>query len=294
MQMLRTFTWLIAAWLLWPAATLAQSGLTLPAVPENRNFIQDYANVIVSGAALRTMGELQRVAFEQHDTPVMVVTVSSMAQYGGSGYSIERFAQEWFNNWQIGKRGKSGELINRGILLLVSKEDRKARIEFGADWGNRFDAKAAIIMSEQIVPKFKKGDFSGGVLEGVKALASMAEKGPQASESIGDRASSVLHEVSGNNMLTPLPIWAILGLFGVGVLLVIASFFVEPARRNTVLLAGVGMMIAAVLFWVVLAILAFLNRGALGSGSASSGGFSNDGGFSSGGFSGGGGATGSW
>ena len=295
LRTLQTFAWLIiAAWLLWPAAIVAQSGLELPAVPEDRSFFQDYANVIASVEARRTIGELQRVAFEEHDTPIMVVTIASMARYGGSEYSIERFAYEWFNKWQIGKRGKDGELINRGILLLVSDGDRKARIELGADWGSRFDRKAARIMSEQIVPRFKKGDFPGGVLEGVKALASMAEEGPQASESVVDRASSVLHSVSGNNMLTPLPTWGILALFGVGVLVVIASFFVEPARRNTVLLVGVAMMIAAVLLWVVLAIVAFLNRDKLGAASVSGGGFSSDGGFSSGGFSGGGGATGSW
>jgi len=292
--MQRTFTWLIAAWLLVPAATFAQSGLTLPVAPKDGNFIQDYASVIAVAKARQTIGDLQRIAFEQHDTPIMVVTIASMPHYGGSGYSIERFANEWFNNWQIGKRGKSGELINRGILLLVSEGDRKARIELGADWGNRFDGKVALIMNEHIVPRFKKGDFPGGVVEGVKALASMAEKGPQASESVVDRASSALQNASGNNLLTPLPIWGILALFGGGLLVVIASFFVEPSRRNTVLLAGVGMMIAAVLFWVVLAILAFLNRDRFGAASNSSGGFSNEGGFNSGGYSGGGGATGSW
>ena len=63
---------------------------------------------------------------------------------------------------------------NKGILLLVSVNDRKARIELGADYRHTKDALCNRIMQGHIIPFFKRGDFAGGIRAGVNALEEMA------------------------------------------------------------------------------------------------------------------------
>ncbi len=235
-----------------PKAEAAQSGLQLPALPADRKFTQDYAYLIDSDKALEAIEALQHDASVHHDTPITVVTVPSMARFGGDGYSIEKFARAWFNHWTIG---------SRGILLLVSRDDRKARIELGADWGHRFDARTDRIMSKDILPKFKNADYSAGIAEGVRELASMAKLGPNGRDSILERASSTVQNLGRNNALTPLPPYGVLMLVGIGLLMMIGSFFVEPPGRYRVLLNGVGMTVAALVFWVVFAVVAVLALG---------------------------------
>jgi len=244
-----------------PKVAAAQSGLQLPAPPADRNFTQDYAYLIDSDKALDAIAAAQHDAYVHHDTPIMVVTIASMARFGGEGYSIEKFARAWFNHWQIGKRASNGELIDRGILLLVSRDDRKARIELGADWGHRFDARTDRIMSQDIVPKFKSGDYSMGIAGGVRELASMAKLDPAGRASILERASSTVQNLGRNNALTPLPAYGVFTLVGIGLLMVIGSLFVEPPGRYRVLLNGVGMTVAALVFWVVFAVIAVLGLG---------------------------------
>ena len=64
--------------------------------------------------------------------PIIIVTIESMAKHGGAGMRIETFATLLFNQWQIGHAKLGDQDWNTGILLLVSKGDRKARIELGA------------------------------------------------------------------------------------------------------------------------------------------------------------------
>ncbi len=60
------------------------------------------------------------------------------------------------------------------MLLLVSKQDRKARIELGAGWKHEKDVAAQQIMDKLIIPQFKRGDFSGGIVAGVEGLDKIA------------------------------------------------------------------------------------------------------------------------
>lgn len=286
----------------WPAVWMAAAAivalfasggvaaeLDLPDIPEDKNFVQDYAELL-DGETESRIGSLQKTAFQEHDTPIIVVTIGSMAEYGGAGYSIERFAAAWFNHWEISKRGESDEFINQGILLLISEGDRKARIELGADWGRAWDAHCARIMADRIVARFKQGEFGEGTLAGVEALAKMAELGPEA-EPPGGLPAFLPDSLDEKPLATtPLPTWGI-GLMLIGGVALIVLSFVFPEHRKWLLIAGIGLIVAALVLWVVLAVLAVFLRGKGGGGG---GGFSSGGGFGGGGFSGGGGASGSW
>lgn len=278
-----------------------RGALELPGIPADRGFIQDYAGVLSPDVGGRVENTL-REAFRTYDTPIVVVTINRMADYGGAGFSIEDFAYEWFNHWEIGKRGADGELINRGILLLVSTGDRSARIELGADWGRAWDDHCSRIMDRLLVPEFRDGDYTAGVVAGIEALAEMAETGPDGSppRGLGDLRERLQESPFET---TPLPLWAsgIMLLGGVGVIAMVfigkAFHILFPVSDAQLIGIGIGLIVGAFVLWVLLLVLAsFLpnSDGYGGWGSSGGGSFGSAGGFGGGGFSGGGGASGSW
>jgi uncharacterized protein len=265
----------------------------VPPIPKDSHFIQDYAGIIPTPTRDR-IGRLQRNAFLSNDTPIMVVTIRSMADYARGGSTIEAFANEWFNAWQIGKRLPDGTLVNKGMLLLVSVGDRKARIEFGADWGHDADRYAENVMSDAIIPSFKQGRYDQGIYNGVAALAELAALRPEGvpSAPISDSFAEVIEQVTGPGAVStsPFPKHIIFIVSAIGAVLVGLSF-VFPGQRKTLLVLGIGLIVAAWAFWVILVIVALVSKK---NSRHSGGGFSSSGGFGSGGFSGGGGASGSW
>ena len=165
--------------LLLLSALPAYAAPEIPPQPGPREFLQDYANVVKPQHA-HSIRELQKTGFEQDDTPIVVVTIQSMWEYGQRGSSMEALAEKWFNKWQISKRGTEDELINKGILLLVSIVDRKSRIELGAEWGRAHDAHCLKITRSVMIPRFKKGDYSGGLHAAVVELSKMARRSAEA------------------------------------------------------------------------------------------------------------------
>ncbi|MHC5024684.1 MAG: TPM domain-containing protein [Planctomycetota bacterium] len=232
--------------------------------PAERDFILDTAGLIGADDAAtirQTCDDLLR----DRATPIIVVTIRRMTDHAAfPGPRIETFAHLLFDQWGIGHAELGDEPWNTGILLLVSKDDRKARIELGAGWGREKDATCRRIMDEQIVRRFKRGDYSGGIVAGVRSLDRM----------VRGRALPA-KPVSRGLIIT----------FVIGVLL-IAFTVVSLVRRGDEGWAWV--------FWgVVMGTVVFIVRNAgSSSGSSSGGGFS--GGSFGGGFSGGGGASGSW
>ena len=245
-----------------------------PAVDGHGRFVHDLASLLAdSPDSLSRITTIQKTAFEKHDVPIIVVTITQMSAYGYLRDSIEPFAREWFNAWEIGTMRSSGG-NNRGILLLVSLVDRKARIELGADWGSDFDKACQEIMDRRIVPKFKQKDYAAGITAGVKALGQMAAEDPAGTppnfRSWGDWF-----------MIGPTALVRVLGRF-------IEAFG--------------GLAVTAIIV-VVLVVLECCGIEVCGSGDGGNssgwgGGGYSGGGYSGGGFgggsSGGGGASGSW
>src|SRR6185503_12433240 len=79
------------------------------------------------------------------------------------------YAMNLMSEW-----GAGYEDWNYGMLILVSPGDRKARIELGGSWARRKDDEAKRVLSERIIPRFKQGDYSKGILEGVRGLYQVA------------------------------------------------------------------------------------------------------------------------
>jgi uncharacterized membrane protein YgcG len=145
--------------------------------PGDREFIQDLADLIAAEdeQKIRAMAD---TLLTENAIPIVVVTISSMGDFGYPDWRIETFARTLFDQWGIGHAQVEETSWNRGILLLVSRDDRKARIELGADWGRESDRAAEQIVQEEIIPYFRSGDYSGGIVSGVTALDKLARGVP--------------------------------------------------------------------------------------------------------------------
>ena len=82
------------------------------------------------------------------------------------GEAIEQFSLRVAEAWKIGRKK-----IDDGALLVIAKNDRRLRIEVGYGLeGALTDATTKRIIDEDITPKFKAGDFGGGVAAGVDKI----------------------------------------------------------------------------------------------------------------------------
>ncbi|MCB0344107.1 MAG: TPM domain-containing protein [Bdellovibrionales bacterium] len=161
--------------LLIPALLLAfftAQAVTVPERPSWPEFVVDDAGVIDEGD-LTKIEIICQDLLKEFQTQLYVVTILSTGSMDAAAMHTDEYAETLFNNWGIGNRQK-----NDGILLLVSTGDRKARIELGAGWQHDFDQDAETIMNTMIIPKFKRGLYSKGILEGVRGLEQMARGEP--------------------------------------------------------------------------------------------------------------------
>lgn len=97
---------------------------------------------------------------------VRVLTVKNIARYGTGDATPEAFATAVYNDWKLGY-GQAQD----GVLVMVSVEDRFARIELGDGVPAHQDARMQAIMDERMVPRFRDGDYAAGVMDGVRAIA---------------------------------------------------------------------------------------------------------------------------
>jgi uncharacterized protein len=217
--------------------------------------IVDQANII--SAETRNSLEPKLADLEtKSGIQLVVATVVSL-----EGQEIEPYANELFRSWKLGEKTK-----NNGVLLLVAPNERRVRIEVGYGLeGTLTDALSKVIITNAIAPRFKTGDFSGGVSRGVDDIITV----------LTTDASEWQQRPSPRPDPQQIPDWVIWLLIA-GVIALVTLLIVSPGFRWLFLNVALNIL--------------FNSGGSRGSGGSSSGG-----GFSGGGgSSGGGGASGSW
>jgi uncharacterized protein len=218
--------------------------------------VVDQANVISPEARTALQQKLAELE-SKSSIQLVVATVASL-----DGQEIEPYANELFRNWKLGDKVK-----NNGVLLLVAPKERRVRIEVGYGLeGTLTDALSKIIITNAIAPRFKEGDYSGGISRGVDDIITVLTTD---SSEWQQRPSLRLDKQETSDWITWL---LIVGAIGLMTLLIVSPgfrWFFFNVALNTLLSSG--------------------------SSRSSGGGFSSSGGFSGGGgSSGGGGASGSW
>jgi uncharacterized protein len=218
--------------------------------PAPTQYFNDYAQVVSSTTASQLNQTLED--FERQSSDQILVAIFPTMQ---SDSSIEDYTVRVARAWKVGQSDK-----NNGAVLFVFVQDHKMFLEVGYGLeGVLPDALCKRIIDEQISPRFKAGDFDGGLTAGVHAILA-ATKGEYKGT-----GTTVADSQNVNGSGPPF--------FDIGfiVLIIILIIFAR----------GSGMFLP----WLLLS----------SSGSShgwGGGGFSSGGGFSGGGFSGGGGSFG--
>ena len=206
--------------------------------------------------------------------------------------SIEQFGIRLAEAWKIGRKG-----VDDGVIVIVAKNDHRMRIEVGYGLEGAIpDAIAKRIVAEQMAPRFREGDFAGGLRATVATLDKVIRGEPLPAPGVKAAQSGTDPGDSLTFLLIVLfmggAIRSIFGLFG--------SLAVSGAAGwlAWTLFASLGLAGGAALLAFALSFIR-LGRGGWQSGGGFPGGFgggsSGSGGFSGGGGGfGGGGASGSW
>ena len=272
------------------------SALSVPPAPPLDRPIVDQTGTLSDEqqAALASQIAMSR---KEKDYQIGILMVSSLEDRDLEGYSLDVA-----RTWGIGEKTK-----NNGVLLLIAKNDRRLRIEVGSGLeGDLTDAQSGRIIQQIITPKFKTGDYYGGISAGVTAIhEAVMGRAPTQQQSVGSG------DITGAIMNV--------GFFALWIIIWIGSIL---ARSKSWWAGGViggiiGIIIAAIagwVLWVMLLIIALVGSGLgldwlvsrnyrerTGHGIAPSwwaggsgwGGGGGGGSFGGGGFSGGG-SSGSW
>src|SRR4029079_10353265 len=92
---------------------------------------------------------------------LVVVTLPSL-----QGYDISDYGYQLGRAWGIGQ-----SKLNNGILFIVAPNEHRTRIEVGYGLEPIItDAFSSVVIQTQVLPKFRSGDFNGGVVAGANAL----------------------------------------------------------------------------------------------------------------------------
>lgn len=226
-------------------------------IPSYRGYVNDFASVIDS-ADERAIGTVAQELDSKTTAQIAVVTLPTTKPV-----SIEQYAVQLFKEWGIGKKGK-----DNGILILMAVDDKTVRIETGYGLEGAIpDAVASQIINRIMIPQFKQGNYSKGLLLAVVSVAQLIAKEYNITLSSAKEYATQLDASRYNPMEGFMPLFIILGCW---IFLMIITKYTNKKykRKGGMWYAGPG----------------YYGRGGFG------GGF---GGFG-GGLSGGGGATGRW
>jgi uncharacterized protein len=154
-----------AAWLACALALAQPAGGDLVAIPPLQAHVTDLSGTLSAGQQAQL--EQQLAAFETaRGSQIAILLVPTVQPE-----AIEQFSIRVAEAWKIGRRNHDD-----GVLITVAKNDRKMRIDVGYGLEGAIpDAIAKRIISETMAPKFRQGDFAGGLSGAVAQMEKLIE-----------------------------------------------------------------------------------------------------------------------
>jgi uncharacterized protein len=243
-----------------------------------------------------TLSEQQRAALEQtlaefearKGAQIAVLLVPSTRPE-----PVQTFAVRVQESWKLGRKG-----VDDGVLLAIAKDDRELHIEVGYGLeGPLPDAVAKRIIEEEIVPRFKQGDFYGGIRAGTERIMRVIE---------GEPLPAPAKAISSRGIDSLVPLLFFVLVFGSVLRAILGRFLGGAAAGGIagfaawVLTGTLAIALVAALFGFLVILMGGGRRMGYGGwssrgGGGFGGGFGGGGGFrGGGGMSGGGGASGRW
>jgi len=150
-------------------AAVAVGGAAFPAaaldIPPLTGRVVDAAHLLPADVAASLSAELAGHE-ARTGNQVALLTLPSL-----EGEPLEEFSHRVATTWKLGQKG-----TDNGVLVLVVPGERKVRIEVGYGLeGTLTDAKSSRIIREEMAPRFRNGDFPGGIAAGIKAVLGTIE-----------------------------------------------------------------------------------------------------------------------
>jgi uncharacterized protein len=134
-----------------------------PDYPALTGRVVDDANLLSRNDRDQLDADLKALEDKSSDQ-LVVVTLPSL-----QGLSIEDFGYQLGRHWGIGTKEK-----DNGVLLIVAPNERKVRIEVGYGLEPLLtDAMSKVIIDSVILPRFRAGDYAGGIKQGVHGIESV-------------------------------------------------------------------------------------------------------------------------
>jgi uncharacterized protein len=128
-----------------------------PSFPALSGPVVDAANILSADEEVILDNKI-RALKDKSGHQMNIATVPSL-----EGYDIADYGNRLFRFWQLGDK-----TANDGVLLLIAPNERKVRIEVGYGLeGDMTDAISSVIINHDMIPRFKTGDWSGGLVLGV-------------------------------------------------------------------------------------------------------------------------------
>lgn len=244
-------------------ALTAGAALAAPKFPApNGTHVVDQANILSPETEAKLNDELTALE-DRTQHQVVVATVSSL-----QGLEIEDYGYQLGRTWGVGR-----EKEDDGVVLLVAPNERKVRVEVGYGLEPVLtDALSSVIVNQAILPRFKAGDFDGGVTAGTEEIIKQLDLPESEAKAVAAKAKTEAKDGP--------PPWAFF------ILLFIVFILANTMRGRR--RGGLG----SALPWII---LGSMGGGGRDRGGWGGGGFGGGGGFSGGGGSfGGGGSSGGW
>jgi uncharacterized protein len=255
------------------------------AVPPLRSPVTDLTGTLTAEQAATLEQQLR--AFEAKKGSQIAVLIVPTTE----PETIQQYSFRVAETWKLGRRG-----VNDGALLAIAKDDRAVWIQVGYGLeGALPDVLANRIVEQVIVPRFRSGDFFGGIREAIARMIALVEGEPLPEPTRSQRGAP-----SADGLGSALPVLLLLVFVGGGILRRILGRFGGASVTAGIAAAIVWFLTSTLVIAIGAAVIAFviaLLGGGGGGGWTSPGrrgwgGYT--GGWGGGGWGGGGGGGGGW
>jgi len=248
-------------------------------VPFLAGRVNDTANML----SPQTITELEALLKTHEDSTsnqVVVLTIPSL-----QGAVLEEYSMKVAETWKLGQADK-----DNGVLLLVARDDRKVRIEVGSGLeGNLPDITCGRIIRNEIVSRFRDGNFDAGISNGMKAILLATEGSYVADTSEASKSDSKARRNLIISVVGGLIIWLFVYVLSSRSARPSSSRNVKKLQKNRVASSKKRRSQVERSSWWAGSMESSFSSGDSSSNDSSGGGFSGGGGDFSGG-----GASGSW
>ncbi|MDE6190920.1 MAG: TPM domain-containing protein [Muribaculum sp.] len=201
------------------AATYGVKDIPNVHVADRTRYVSNPDGILSPGAQSRLDAQLAGL-WDKTSAEVVVVIVDQI-----DGDDIDGFATRLFSEWGIGKKDK-----DNGLLFLISKDDRRMAIRTGYGMeGVVPDILAGRIIRNFAAPRFKEGDFDGGVIDAVGEIERLATTPGATEELMSKYENDRQWETTGDEIFT---YWLVAGTALTGIMLLILLYVVVHTRKD--------------------------------------------------------------